>query len=158
MVAGQSLDLLYENKRNNIKKIIKMYKLKTGSLFEFSFSSPFILTNHPKEIIKFYQRYGLLFGLIFQIIDDLIDEDDLLSSYDLLMSGLIIPDKISNKDCKTSRKACKGCTCGRADEPLENKSKSSMCGNCYLGDGFRCNTCPSKGLPPFNPDEKVMIN
>ena len=31
-------------------------------------------TNHPKEIIKFYQRYGLLFGLIFQIIDDLIDE------------------------------------------------------------------------------------
>ena len=74
LVAGQSLDLLYENKRNNIKKIIKMYKLKTGSLFEFTFSSPFILTNHPKEIIKFYQRYGLLFGLIFQIIDDLIDE------------------------------------------------------------------------------------
>ena len=74
LVAGQSLDLLYENKRNNIKKIIKMYKLKTGSLFEFTFSSPFILTNHPKEIIKFYQRYGSLFGLIFQIIDDLIDE------------------------------------------------------------------------------------
>ena len=74
LVAGQSLDLLYENKRNNIKKIIKMYKLKTGSLFEFSFSSPFILTNHPKEIIKFYRRYGLFFGLIFQIIDDLIDE------------------------------------------------------------------------------------
>jgi len=74
LVAGQSLDLLYENKRNNIKKIINMYKLKTGSLFEFSFSSPFILTNHPKEIIKFYRRYGLFFGLIFQIIDDLIDE------------------------------------------------------------------------------------
>ena len=74
LVAGQSLDLLYENKKNNIKQIIKMYKLKTGSLFEFSFSSPFILTNHPKEIIKFYQRYGLLFGLVFQIIDDLIDE------------------------------------------------------------------------------------
>ena len=96
--------------------------------------------------------------LVDDLIDDLVDEDDLLSSYDLLMSGLIIPDKISNKDCKTSRKACKDCTCGRADEPLENKSKSSMCGNCYLGDGFRCNTCPSKGLPPFNPDEKVMIN
>ena len=74
LVAGQSLDLLYENKKNNIEKIIKMYKLKTGSLFEFSFSSPFILTNHPKEIIKFYQRYGLLFGIIFQIVDDLIDE------------------------------------------------------------------------------------
>ena len=33
LVAGQSLDLLYENKKNNINKIIKMYKLKTGSLF-----------------------------------------------------------------------------------------------------------------------------
>ena len=48
--------------------------IQLSSLLEFSFSSPFILTNHPKEIIKFYQRYGLLFGLIFQIIDDLIDE------------------------------------------------------------------------------------
>jgi len=88
---------------------------------------------------------------------DLIDEDDLIISYNLLMSGLTIPDKISKKDCKTSRKTCKDCTCGRADESLENKSKSSMCGNCYLGDGFRCNTCPSRGLPPFNPDETKLI-
>ena len=87
---------------------------------------------------------------------DLIDEDDLIISYNLLMSGLTIPDKINKKDCKTSRKTCKNCTCGKADESLENKSKSSMCGNCYLGDGFRCNTCPSKGLPPFNPDEKKI--
>ena len=87
------------------------------------------------------------------LIDDLIDEDDLLSSYDLLMSGLTMPDKISKKDCKTSRKACKNCSCGRAEESLEKKSKSSMCDNCYLGDGFRCSTCPSKGLPPFNPKE-----
>ena len=87
------------------------------------------------------------------LIDDLIDEDDLLSSYDLLISGLTIPDKIMKKDCKTSRKACKNCSCGRAEGSLKNKSKSSVCGNCYLGDGFRCDTCPSKGLPPFNPGE-----
>ena len=38
------------------------------------------------------------------LIDDLIDEDDLLSSYNLLMSGLTpIPDKNSKKDCKTSQ-------------------------------------------------------
>ena len=89
--------------------------------------------------------------------DNLIDEDDLLSSYNELMSGLTIPipksDKISKKDCQISRKACINCTCGRADGSLEPESKPSACGNCYLGDGFRCDSCPSKGLPPFDPDE-----
>ena len=97
---------------------------------------------------------------ITDLDDDLIDEDDLLNSYNLLMSGLTtsIPDKNNNKDCKTSRNSCKDCTCGRAEESLSSESKPSICGNCYLGDGFRCNTCPSKGLPPFDPDEKVIIN
>tara|TARA_B100000686_G_C16779168_1_gene970604 strand:+ start:913 stop:1248 length:336 start_codon:yes stop_codon:yes gene_type:complete len=84
------------------------------------------------------------------LVDDLVDEDDLLSSYDLLMSGLTKPNKITKKDCKISRKACKNCSCGRADKSTENKS---MCGNCHLGDGFRCDTCPSKGLSPFSLDQ-----
>jgi len=75
LAAGQSLDLLYENKNKKLKKIIDMYNLKTSSLFEFTFSSPFILTNHPEKVVLFYKQYGSLFGLIFQIIDDLIDEN-----------------------------------------------------------------------------------
>ena len=74
LAAGQSLDLLFENKKTDLKKIINMYKLKTGSLFEFAFSSPFILKNQSKQTINFYKKFGLMFGLIFQIIDDLIDE------------------------------------------------------------------------------------
>ena len=88
--------------------------------------------------------------------DNLVDEDDLLSSYNILMSGLAIPT-LDKKDCKTSRNACKDCTCGRAEGSLKDESKPSMCGNCYLGDAFRCATCPSKGLPPFSPGEKVII-
>ncbi len=80
LAAGQSLDLLYENKKTNLKKIINMYKLKTGSLFEFCFSSPFILTNSSKEKIKFFKDFGLLFGLVFQIIDDLIDDSKSFNS------------------------------------------------------------------------------
>ena len=74
LASGQSLDLLYENKKSSLKKIIEMYKLKTGVLFEFSFSSPFILTNSSEKVILFYKNYGSLFGLIFQIVDDIIDD------------------------------------------------------------------------------------
>ena len=74
LASGQSLDLLYENKKSSLKKIIEMYKLKTGALFEFSFSSPFILTNSSEKVILFYKNYGSLFGLIFQIVDDIIDD------------------------------------------------------------------------------------
>jgi len=74
LAGGQSLDLIYERKNVNINNILEMYKKKTGKLFEFSFSSPFILANETKQRITFSKEYGLLFGQIFQIIDDLLDE------------------------------------------------------------------------------------
>ena len=74
LAGGQSKDLFYERKKVKIKDIIEMYKSKTGKLFEFSFSAPFILANESKKRINFSKKYGMLFGLIFQIIDDLIDE------------------------------------------------------------------------------------
>jgi len=74
LAGGQSLDLIYERKNVNINNILEMYKKKTGKLFEFSFSSPFILANETKQRINFSKEYGLLFGQIFQIIDDLLDE------------------------------------------------------------------------------------
>ena len=77
LAGGQSLDLLYENKKLSKKKILEMYQKKTGRLFEFSFAAPFIAAKESIGRINFSKKYGSLFGLIFQIIDDIIDENNI---------------------------------------------------------------------------------
>ena len=74
LAGGQSLDLIYENKKVSKKYIIEMYAKKTGRLFEFSFAAPFIIKGESNKRIKFSKIYGSTFGIIFQIVDDLIDE------------------------------------------------------------------------------------
>ncbi|XP_068618594.1 anamorsin homolog [Battus philenor] len=89
--------------------------------------------------------------------DDIIDADQLLDEDDLKK-----PDKQSLRVCSTTgkRKACADCSCGLAEE-LRGETKDtpkSSCGSCYLGDAFRCATCPYLGMPAFKPGEKVMLD
>ena len=51
-----------------------MYNKKTGKLFEFSFAAPFILKEEPLHRINFAKTYGSVFGIIFIIADDILDE------------------------------------------------------------------------------------
>ncbi|XP_068216290.1 anamorsin [Palaemon carinicauda] len=94
---------------------------------------------------------------------DLADPDDLLTEEDLIR-----PDPTSLKVCGTTgkRKACKNCVCGLKEElDAEDKKKveenkknfKSSCGSCYLGDAFRCASCPYLGMPAFKPGEKVKL-
>ncbi|KAL5730346.1 hypothetical protein ACHQM5_003178 [Ranunculus cassubicifolius] len=97
--------------------------------------------------------------------EDLIDEDTLLTEEDLKKPKLPI---VSDCEVGSTKKACKNCTCGRAEEEekvvklglsmdqIENPK--SACGSCGLGDAFRCGTCPYKGLPPFKLGEKVSLS
>lgn len=40
---------------------------------------------------------------------------------------------------------------------LEAGKVQSDCGKCYLGDAFRCASCPFAGLPAFEPGDKVRL-
>jgi len=92
---------------------------------------------------------------------DLVDDDELLKDAVPLVQATV------KTDCSTKPRACKNCSCGRAEmeeavlngtpKPIisdEELAKSvSSCGNCYKGDAFRCAGCPYLGKPAFKPNE-----
>ena len=93
---------------------------------------------------------------------ELENPDDLLSEEDFAK-----PDPSSLRVCGTTgqRKACKDCVCGLAEEldaeaaqqAKKNVDFKPSCGSCYLGDAFRCASCPYLGMPAFKPGEKVKL-
>ena len=72
IAGGQYLDLNFEHKKIPLNKIIQMQIKKTGKLFSFCCMAPIIVSNKLKHIKKF-ELIGEQIGLLFQIVDDLID-------------------------------------------------------------------------------------
>ncbi|XP_071785957.1 anamorsin homolog [Asterias amurensis] len=96
---------------------------------------------------------------------DIIDSDKLLEEEDFTKPdpSTLIAECGPNS---AKKKACKNCTCGFAEELDEGavksdkvkKSVTSSCGSCYLGDAFRCSSCPYLGMPAFKPGEKITLS
>lgn len=97
-------------------------------------------------------------GAVVQLIDE-----------DALLGEVPKPVGKGKSDCSSQPKACANCSCGRkeledkvgaeeAKKRLEQGKERSACGSCYLGDAFRCETCPYRGLPAFKPGTKVELS
>jgi hypothetical protein len=83
---------------------------------------------------------------------DLILEDELIDPYDKFQ-------KFSKaSDCMTKPKPCKNCNCGRAQKENIATDFKPECGKCYLGDAFRCEGCPYRGKPAFEPGDKIQLS
>lgn len=94
-------------------------------------------------------------------VEATIDEDALLGE-------VPAPVGKGKSDCSNMPKACVNCSCGRAEledkfgaeeakKRLETGKERSACGSCSLGDAFRCEGCPYRGLPAFKPGTKVEL-
>jgi len=73
LAGGQYLDLAFERKNILRKNIIDMQKKKTGQLFGFCCESVAIVEELNIKKRKLLREIGLQIGLLFQIVDDLID-------------------------------------------------------------------------------------
>jgi len=73
LAGGQYFDLSYENKKISKENIINMQLRKTGELFGFCCESIAIIKNLKKKKRRELKEIGLNIGLLFQIVDDLID-------------------------------------------------------------------------------------
>jgi len=73
LAGGQYYDLTFENKSILKKNIINMQKKKTGELFGFCCESIAIIKGTSYVKRKKLKEIGINIGLLFQIVDDLID-------------------------------------------------------------------------------------
>jgi len=73
LAGGQYFDLTFENKNISKKDIINMQNKKTGELFGFCCESIGIVRGLNSLKRKKLKELGISIGLLFQIVDDLID-------------------------------------------------------------------------------------
>ena len=73
LAGGQYSDLTFENKKVLKKNILDMQKKKTGKLFGFCCECVAIIAGFNIKKRSMLKKIGLDIGLLFQIVDDLID-------------------------------------------------------------------------------------
>lgn len=73
MVGGQTLDLDAENKQINDEELRTLHSAKTGALFIAAVRTGAVLSGATDEQLLALTKFADLFGLAFQIKDDILD-------------------------------------------------------------------------------------
>ena len=165
----KTLKSLNSNQLKTIREILSIAEADIFQIVRIGCSSPSFTSGSAKPL-SFAQKIKKpekkpkkkVWSLADMYDDDvdLIDQDELLDEEDMAK-----PDQATLRVCGTTgkRKACKDCSCGLAEEitnggEITTKSVNSSCGSCYLGDAFRCASCPYLGMPAFKPGEKIQLS
>lgn len=73
LVAGQMMDLDQEGLKTKEKDLLELQYLKTGVLFSFATEAGTLLGEAPLKDREALKNFGLLFGQMFQMVDDWLD-------------------------------------------------------------------------------------
>jgi len=73
MVGGQMLDLIAETAAFDIGEVTRLQRMKTGELIAVSIEMGAILGQAANQDITALRNYAQGIGLVFQIVDDLLD-------------------------------------------------------------------------------------
>ncbi len=74
VMRGQTLDLESANRQRTKKEILKIHYYKTAKFFQACTCIGAILANANQSKIDNLSKYGEMFGMIWQITDDIIDQ------------------------------------------------------------------------------------
>jgi len=73
MAGGQVLDLRNDASQQNLSELETIHRLKTGAIIHACLELPGILSNVSKSDLKVLSHVGQQLGLLFQIVDDILD-------------------------------------------------------------------------------------
>jgi len=75
MVAGQVMDLSLEGKDITLEHLKLLHQRKTGGLFKFCIRLGGHLANLEQSVMDDLTDFATALGLLFQVVDDLLDEE-----------------------------------------------------------------------------------
>ncbi len=80
MIGGQICDLLYENREVSFEELADMHRKKTGDLIAGAAVLGVIAADKgrtlPESVYSDVRRYAYNIGLAFQIVDDILDDEE----------------------------------------------------------------------------------